>query len=504
MRLRSGSVLAAGVLPPLTAMMLVQAMTAMAVVTVPVLAPEIAAALEVDTAAVGLHQSIAYVGAAAIALVSGSLVLRHGGIRINQASALLSAAGVGLVLAGAAPAVALGAILAGMGYGLATPGASHVLARVAPAAQRGLVFSIKQSAVPLGGLVAGALFPPIAERFGWVAAIALSCAMAASAVLLIQPLRGRLDADRNPAHRVRLGAPGDSVRLVLATPALRPIALVAFSYGAIQLCLFAFLVTYLVERVGLNLVTAGLLFSVMQGAGIVARVAWGWVNDRWLPARPLLAWIGIGIVAATAATASFSGGWPLAGLAAVCAGLGLTGVGWNGVYLAEVAREMPIEKVGSATGGVMMFTFLGIVVGPSTFGAVVAMSGSYTPAFLALAVLAAATVAVLLLPPKYARQRRAGGSEQPDGGDDESRDGDLNGDQARPLDPERPEQVRLEGNEISRSDLVATSARLDRLARREWYSRWRWRVLPQGRNPAGPRPPPACRKWSRPCGSLPG
>ena len=391
-----------GYLAPLAAMMLVQAMTAMAVVTVPVLAPEIAAALAVDTAAVGAHQSIAYGGAAALTLVSGSLVLRHGGIRINQASVLLSAAGVGVVLAGSAPAAALGAVLAGMGYGLATPGASHVLARVTPAARRGLVFSIKQSAVPLGGLLAGIAFPPIAERFGWPWAIGLSCALAASAALAIQRLRAPLDTDRNPAHRVRLGAPGDSVRLVLATPALRPIALVAFSYGAAQLSLFAFLVTCLVEQASVDLVTAGLLFAVMQGAGVAARVAWGWVNDRWLPARPLLAWIGVGIVASTAAAASFSDGWPLAGLAVVCAALGLTTVGWNGVYLAEVARAMPSGKVGSATGGVLLFTFLGIVVGPSTFGAIVAASGSYAPAFLAVAALVLATVAVLLLPRRTA------------------------------------------------------------------------------------------------------
>ena len=201
---------------------------------------------------------------------------------------------------------------------------------------------------------------------------------------------------------MRLGAPGDAVRLVLATPALRPIALVAFSYAAIQVSFFAFLVTYLVERAALDLVTAGLLFSVMQGAAVIARVGWGWMNDRWLPTRPLLASIGIGIVAATAAAASFSDEWSLAGLAVVCAALGLTTVGWNGVYLAEVARAMPIEKVGSATGGVLMFTFLGIAVGPSTFGAVVAMSGSYTPAFIAFALLVAATVAVLLVPRRTA------------------------------------------------------------------------------------------------------
>ena len=388
-----------GYLAPLAAMMLVQAMTAMAVVTVPVLAPEIAAAAAIDSAAVGLHQSIAYAGAAAFTLLSGSLVLRHGGIRINQAAVLFSAAGVGLVLAGAVPAIALGAILAGMGYGLATPGASHVLARVAPAARRGLVFSVKQSAVPLGGLVAGALLPPIAETWGWTWAIALSCAMVATAALCIQPLRGPIDADRDRRHRVGMGTPGDSVRLILATPALRPLALVAFSYGAMQLSLFAFLVTYLVERVELDLVTAGLLYAVMHGAGVVARIGWGWINDRWLPARPLLALLGVGIIAATGAAAAFSSDWPLAGVAVVCAALGLTSVGWNGVYLAEVARAVPLPQVGSATGGVMVFTFLGIVVGPSTFGAIVATGGSYATAFAAIDVLVLATVIALARPP---------------------------------------------------------------------------------------------------------
>ena len=388
------------VLAPLSAMMLVQTMTAMAVVTVPVLAPEIAASLDIDTAAVGLYQSTAFVGAAFLTLLSGSLVLRHGGVRVNQASVLISAAGVGLAVAGSVPVVALGAVLAGMGYGLATPGASHVLARVAPPDRRGLVFSVKQSAVPLGGLVAGVLFPPVAEHFGWVWAIALACAMVASAALVIQPLRARLDDDRDPAHRVRIDAPGQSVRLIVTTPRLRPIALVAFSYGAMQLCLFAFFVTYLVEHVGLDLVTAGLLFAVMQGAGFVARVGWGWVSDRWISTRPLLAALGAGTIASTVAAIAFSDAWPLAGLAAASVALGATGVGWNGIYLAEVARAVPLDKVGLATGGVLMFTFVGVVLGPSTFGAIVATTGSYAAAFIAMDVLVLATVVVLVIRPR--------------------------------------------------------------------------------------------------------
>ena len=376
-------------------MMLVQAMTAMAVVTVPVLAPEIAAALAIDTATVGFYQSTAFVGAAFLTLMSGSLVLRYGGVRVNQASVVLAAAGVALAVTGSVPIVVLGGVLAGMGYGLATPAASHVLARIAPPARRGLVFSVKQSAVTLGGLVAGVLFPPVAERFGWEWAILLACCMVVSAALIIQPLRTRLDDDRKPTHRVQINDPMQSVRLVLTTPRLQPIALVAFSFGAMQLSLFAFLVTYLVERVGLDLVTAGLLFAVMQGAGFVGRVGWGWVTDRWIGARPLLAALGAGTIASTAAAIAFSDTWPLAGLAAGCAALGLTAVGWNGVYLAEVARAVPIDKVGPATGGIMMFTFVGVVLGPTAFGAIVATTGGYAAAFIAIDALVLVTVLAL-------------------------------------------------------------------------------------------------------------
>ena len=392
-----GTLIVPTILPPLSAMMLVQTMTAMALVTVPVLAPEIAASLDIGTASVGLYQSIAFVGAVVLALLSGSLVLRHGGVRVNQVSVMLSAAGIGLAVSGAVPFVALGAVLAGMGYGLATPAASHVLARVTPPARRGLVFSTKQSAVPLGGLIAGVLFPPVAERFGWVWAIALACGMVLSAVLIVQPLRARLDDDRDPAHRVRINAPGESIRLVLATPRLRPIALVAFSFGAMQLSLFGFYVAYLVERVELDLVTAGLMFSVMQGVGCVARVALGWVSDRWVPTRPLLAGLGAGTIASTAMAIMFSDAWPLAGLAVASAALGITAVGWNGIYLAEIARVVPIEKVGLATGGAQMFTYLGVVLGPSSFGAIVAMTGSYTAAFIAMDALVLATVVALVI-----------------------------------------------------------------------------------------------------------
>ena len=383
------------VLWPLLAMMLVQAMTMLAVVTVPVMAPVLSADLGIESSLIGFYQSSVFAGAAVLTLFSGSLVRRHGGVRVNQFSLVIAMVALLVALDGRLSTLLICALGVGMGYGLATPGASHVLARVSPVAHRGLVFSLKQSAVPVGGLIAGILIPPVAENFGWRPAVITVVVIIALAMVCVQPLRAPLDADRDPDFRVAVSAPWQSVLLVLRTPSLRPIAVVAFTFGAIQLCLFAFLVTFLVERVALTLVVAGTVFSVMQGAGIAARIAWGWLSDHVATSRTLLAIIGIGIILSTLTANQMAPGWPIVAITLVSAVMGATAVGWNGIYLAEVARVVSQEQVGAATGGVLMFTFLGIVFGPSTFGLLVQKTGDYTPGFVLMNALVA--IAVLML-----------------------------------------------------------------------------------------------------------
>lgn len=381
---------------PLLAMMLVQAMTMLAVVTVPVLAPLLSADLGIDSSLIGFYQSSVFAGATVLTLFSGSLVHRHGGVRVNQMSLVIAAGALLVALFGRPMTLLVCALGVGMGYGLATPGASHVLARVSPAARRGLVFSLKQSAVPVGGLIAGLLIPPVAEHFGWRAALITAAVIVALAMVCVQPLRLSLDDDRDPNYKVTVSAPWQSVLLVMRTPALRPIAVVAFTFGAIQLCLFAFLVTFLVDRVALTLVIAGTVFSVMQGAGVVARIFWGWLSDRVATSRTLLAVIGVGIIISTMTANGMSPGWPLFAVMALSALMGATAVGWNGIYLAEVARVVSQDQVGPATGGVLLFTFLGIVAGPSTFGLLVQQTGHYTAGFAAMNALVGVAVVMLV------------------------------------------------------------------------------------------------------------
>jgi MFS family permease len=63
---------------------------------------------------------------------------------------------------------------------------------------------------------------------------------------------------------------------------------------------------------------------------------------------------------------------------------GASAIGWNGVYLAEVARRAPEGMASMATGGTLAFTFLGVVIGPPIFGALSTWFGTYRAGFMGL------------------------------------------------------------------------------------------------------------------------
>src|SRR6266852_3840402 len=87
------------------------------------------------------------------------------------------------------------------------------------------------------------------------------------------------------------------------------------------------------------------------------------------------------------AVALFTSDWPPVAVFAVCVLYGATAVGWNGVFLAEVARLAPQGRVAIVTGGTQFFTFAGVLIGPPVFGAIASMTGSYGTGFALIAAL---------------------------------------------------------------------------------------------------------------------
>ncbi len=368
----------------------IQIAVALAALTLPAIAPVVARDLGVPTSMVGSYLSALYLGASAAALVGGGLVLRLGAIRLSQWGLVLCALALLLALAPSVVAVVAAAVLLGLGYGPITPASSHVLARTATARNMALTLSIKQTGVPAGMALAGIVVPPLAVAFGWRVAVASVAALCAAVALAAQPLRSALDADRDRRARISLAQLVAGLRLVATTPRLRTAAAVSFIYSGMQMCTTGFIVAYLADEIGVPLVAAGVGLTVASVAGVVARIAWGAVADRWLSPHRTLALLGALMAVFSSVVALLSSAWPFAAMLIVLAALGATAIGWNGVYLAEVARVAPAGQAGLATGGCLFFTFVGVVVCPALFGWAQRASGSYAVSFAGAAAVCGA------------------------------------------------------------------------------------------------------------------
>ena len=385
---------------PLIITLAIQAAGAMALLTLPAMAPEVSKALGVPASMTGLYIAIAYAAALLASLAAGSGVLRWGAIRISQLCLLLCAAGLALSATGWLPAIVLGAALIGLGYGPITPASSHLLARTTSPKQMSLVFSVKQTGVPVGGMLAGAIVPAAAIATSWRGALLVSALICVVFALVAQYLRTTLDEDRNPAQPLALGHLASPVRLVLSHPALTTLALCSFAFSITQLSLTTYLVTYLHTTFAYTLLVAGFALSICQLGGVVGRIFWGYVADRWLGARGTLLLLAALMAGCAALTASLSGDTSTLLLLGLLALFGGSAIGWNGVYLAEVARQAPAGTAGLATGGTLAFTYLGVVIGPPLFGLLAETTGTYRAGFIFLVV--PASVAALAL----ARQLR--------------------------------------------------------------------------------------------------
>lgn len=374
----------------------IQAMVSMALLTLPAMAPVAAQGLGVPPALVGAYVALCYLAAMLSSLIGGTLVRRLGAIRVSQLGLALCAIGLLLCAVPWLPAVALGALCIGAGYGPITPASSHLLALTTPAHRMALVFSVKQTGVPAGGMMAGALVPGLSLWLGWQGTLAVVAGVCAACAVLSQPLRAALDADRQPSQALALGALFRPVGMVLGHRSLAVLAACSFLFSAVQVSVTAYMVTYLNGSLGMTLLAAGAALSVSQLAGVVGRIAWGAVADRGLGPRNTLMLLAVLMIVGSVLTALLQPGWPTALIWAIVALLGASAIGWNGVYLATVARQAPPGQAATATGGTLMFTFMGVVLGSPAFGALAGFSGSYRLAFAALALPAALALGLLL------------------------------------------------------------------------------------------------------------
>lgn len=346
-----------------------------------VIAPAIITDLRLDPAWIGVYFALTALSALVAQLGCGSFIVRHGALRFSQISLVLLAAGTALAALGTPPALVLSAIICGGGGAVSTPASSHLLSRVTSPRYLPLVFSIKQTAVPAGLLLAGILGPQLTEWMGWRATMLLSAAACAVLVLMLQPLRKIFDTDRVPTRAFRMSDFRTTLTVVLAAPGLRALSFACLAFNGLQAVVTAYFVIYL-TTIGYTPVAAGFLFSVAVAVAVPGRILWGWIGSSYVSPRLMMAGLALGMAGSAALLAFCSAGWPTLLVGLVACALSATALSWHGILLAETARASPEDMRGGVTGGVLSFGQVGALALPLMYSGLLDQTGSYGIGFI--------------------------------------------------------------------------------------------------------------------------
>lgn len=247
---------------------------------------------------------------------------------------------------------------AGLSNALLQPSVNLFLIRESAPDIRGLVFGLKQAAIPLATLAGGLSVPAIALTVGWRWVFFLA---AAFGVLAIALLPG--DTNQRPqvsSRRVRSGAPSRSLGPLVGVALLGQIGVSALG---------SFVVVSAVV-VGMQEGHAGLLLATASVGGIGSRIALGRLADRGLrldlfpiSMLMLVGSLGLALIAVQSVWAavvgtilSFTAGW-----------------GWPGLFNLLVATWFE-DAPASATGATQIGVYVGNGLGPLMFGFIAAVS----------------------------------------------------------------------------------------------------------------------------------
>ncbi len=377
----------------LALIMAAQTMANVGPLGIPSIAPLIREGLGLSVAQAGSFLSAYYIGPVLMSLPAGWLADRwgvRGAMILGQA---LIAVGLGAVaFAPTFSFIVLILVLAGAGYGVLNPTTTKAGMAWFPPNQRATVVGLKQVGLPFGGALGALVMPPLALAFGWRTGVGFAAAVVGLLAVLTWALYRDLPEpeSRGPAP------PRPGFWTVVANRDLWLVGVSTLIFAGVQTVFLAFLVLYLHDVVRIDLVVAAKYLVTAQVSGAAGRIVFGLLSDRFFGGRRriVLAIAGVGSIAcalALSTTAPGSGFWMLAPLAV---GIGVFGVGWNGVQHTLMAELAGPRAAGTAVGLGLAISSLGVTVCPPLFGVVVERLGGFGAAWLMLAV---GMVAALLL-----------------------------------------------------------------------------------------------------------
>jgi predicted MFS family arabinose efflux permease len=279
-----------------------------------------------------------------------------------------------------------GAILIGLPNGWTNPATNALIVDNVAAGARGFITGIKQSGVQAGAFLGGLLLPAISNLAGW---------RVAWASFLVFPIVALVAMWRRPEVRREPRAAG-MPKAPIPT-AVKWIAVYGTLTGLGVSSTTTFLPLFAQEDQGWTKAQAGLLIAGVGLVGVIARITWGSVSERWLGHGRTLRLLGaqsaVGAILLALAASGNAPSWVLVPTALL---FGSGAVAWNAVGMLAVMDYSVPELVGRGTGLAMLGFLTGIGLGAPLMGFSVDRLGVYTPGWLVLAGLFASSTLVAM------------------------------------------------------------------------------------------------------------
>lgn len=396
----------------LVTMFFQQSFAMMAKLSVPIIAAVAFPAIGVAAENVGMFTGFYSACQVIIVMFSGNLIRRYGGLRMSQIGLFSILLGMTAATSGSIWTFALTAVFVSFGVSISTPASAQILSRYAPPQHAPLIFSAKQTAVPIGQIAAGVLVPYLVLAYGWQGAFIGVGLLCFSFAFLLEPTRRELDQDRDPSHSLSPRSIKDDVLFCLRHPGMRRMVSVQFAFVGIWIAYTTYFVLFFIDRLGYSLAGAGGMFATATLIGLPARVILGYIASKWLSPNTVLAGLGFVTSAALVLTGLNTPDWPVWALLAVAVLFNAGATGWQGIALSEIARLAPPGRVGSITGANIGLSCIGQVILPPAFAVILLLTDSYRLAFTLIAI-PTSVVGVMLVLAQYRQYRAKPATETP-------------------------------------------------------------------------------------------
>lgn len=347
---------------------------------IPVLAPALQREYDLGLTQVGLAIAAANAGSVVTLLGWGLLADRAGERRVLAAG--LAGCGAGLLVAAFAPSfpVLVAALTVAGASGASVNAASgRAVMTWFAREQRGFALGIRQTALPIGGMIAALILPPI-EAAGGVRAGLLTLA----AGCLAGSVAGAWGLREAPQHDDELADVGHPIR----DPRMWRLAIGSGLILIAQSSILSFLILFLHEERGLSTASAAGIFALIQALGVILRIASGRWSDRTQVRIAPLRRLALGLTVTLASAAALLSA-PLGVLIPVFVVAGALSLSWNGLSFTAAAELAGRARSGAALGFQQTGLAITSAAAPPAF-AVVVEASSWSLAFG----LAAATPAL--------------------------------------------------------------------------------------------------------------